>query len=200
MEILDVLEAAIPAPRDHVSQYAPKICKLQIPVDKIRDVIGTGGKNINAIIEAAHGCQIDISDEGRVLIYHQDQEAIDIAKKMIEDITRTAKIGEIYDAKVVRLESYGAFVELFPGTDALLHVSDMRWERVNKPTDIYRMGDVAKVQVTEIDEKGRVNVSAKVLLDKPEGFEEVKDYSRKSLFGNSNSSKKSNSNNKKKTK
>ena len=76
----------------------------------------------------------------------------------------------------------------------------MRWERVNKPTDIYRMGDVAKVQVTEIDEKGRVNVSAKVLLEKPEGFEEVKDYSRKSLFGNSNSNKKSNSNNKKKTK
>ena len=185
IQILDVLEAAIAKPRDHVSQYAPKICKMMIPVDKIRDVIGTGGKNINAIIEAANDCKIDISDEGRVLIYHQDQESIDIARKMIEDITRTAKIGEIYDAKVVRLESYGAFVELFPGTDALLHVSDMRWERVNKPTDIYKMGDIARVQVTEIDEKGRVNVSAKVLLDKPEGYEEVKDYGRKALFGNS---------------
>ena len=185
MQILDVLEAAIDKPREHVSKYAPKICKMLIPVDKIRDVIGTGGKNINRIIEAANDCKIDISDDGRVLIYHQDQESIDIARKMIEEITRTAKIGEIYDAKVVRLESYGAFVELFAGTDALLHVSDMRWERVNKASDIFGLGDIVKVQVTEIDEKGRVNVSAKVLLDKPEGYQEpVKEYNRKSLFNN----------------
>ena len=185
MQILDVLEGAIAKPREHVSKYAPKIAKLDIPVDKIRDVIGTGGKNINAIIEASNGTKIDISDEGRVLIYHQDQESIDIAVKMIEDITRVAEVGQIYDAKVVRLESYGAFVELFPGTDALLHVSDMRWERVNKASDIFGLGDIVKVQVTEIDEKGRVNVSAKVLLDKPEGYQEpVKEYNRKSLFNN----------------
>ncbi|MBR0386009.1 MAG: polyribonucleotide nucleotidyltransferase, partial [Erysipelotrichaceae bacterium] len=129
MQILDVLEAAIAAPRDHVSKYAPKIAQLQIPVDKIRDVIGTGGKVINQIIAAANDCKIDIDDDGKVVIYHQDQESIDIAVKMIEDLTRTAEIGAIYDAKVVRLESYVAFVELFSGTDALVHVSDMRWER-----------------------------------------------------------------------
>jgi len=187
MQILDVLEAAIDKPRDHVSKYAPKIAKIMIPVDKIRDVIGTGGKTINQIIEASNGCKIDISDEGRVLIYHQDQESIDIATRMVEELTRSAEIGEVYDAKVVRLESYGAFVELFPGTDALVHVSDMRWTRVEKPSDLYKIGDTVKVKVTEIDEKGRVNASIKELLEKPEGYSEpVKDYSRKKLFGSNN--------------
>ena len=186
MQILDVLEACIKEPRTNVSKYAPKICKMMIPVDKIRDVIGTGGKTINQIIEAANDVKIDISDEGRVLIYHQDQESIDIAKAMIENLTRTAKIGEIYHAKVVRLESYGAFVELFPGTDAMIHVSDMKWERVAKPSDIVRLGDYVDCQVIEIDEKGRVNASMKALMEKPESYSEpVKDYSRKKLFGGS---------------
>ncbi len=201
MQILDVLEAAIDKPRDHVSKYAPKIAKLMIPVDKIRDVIGTGGKTINQIIEASNGCKIDISDEGRVLIYHQDQESIDIATKMVEDLTRTAEIGQIYNAKVVRLESYGAFVELFPGTDALVHVSDMRWERVEKPSDLYKIGDIVDVKVTEIDDKGRVNASIKELLDKPEGYSEpVKDYSRKKLFGKETARKDGNRKGKKTTK
>ncbi len=201
MQILDVLEAAIDKPRDHVSKYAPKIAKIMIPVDKIRDVIGTGGKTINQIIEASNGCKIDISDEGRVLIYHQDQESIDIATKMVEDLTRTAEIGQIYNAKVVRLESYGAFVELFPGTDALVHVSDMRWERVEKPSDLYKIGDMVDVKVTEIDDKGRVNASIKELLDKPEGYSEpVKDYSRKKLFGKETARKDGNHKGKKTTK
>ena len=201
MQILDVLEAAIDKPRDHVSKYAPKIAKIMIPVDKIRDVIGTGGKTINQIIEASNGCKIDISDEGRVLIYHQDQESIDIATKMVEDLTRTAEIGQIYNAKVVRLESYGAFVELFPGTDALVHVSDMRWERVEKPSDLYKIGDMVDVKVTEIDDKGRVNASIKELLDKPEGYSEpVKDYSRKKLFGKETARKDGNRKGKKTTK
>ncbi|MBQ9037827.1 MAG: S1 RNA-binding domain-containing protein, partial [Erysipelotrichaceae bacterium] len=111
----------------------------------------------------------------------------DIATKMVEDLTKTAEIGQIYDAKVVRLESYGAFVELFPGTDALVHVSDMRWTRVEKPSDLYKIGDSVQVKVTEIDEKGRVNASIKELLEKPEGYSEpVKDYSRKKLFGSNN--------------
>ena len=201
MQILDVLEAAIDKPRDHVSKYAPKIAKIMIPVDKIRDVIGTGGKTINQIIEASNGCKIDISDEGRVLIYHQDQESIDIATRMVEDLTRTAEIGQIYNAKVVRLESYGAFVELFPGTDALVHVSDMRWERVEKPSDLYKIGDMVDVKVTEIDDKGRVNASIKELLDKPEGYSEpVKDYSRKKLFGKETARKDNNRKGKKTTK
>ena len=201
MQILDVLEGAIAQPREQVSKYAPKIAILNIPVDKIRDVIGTGGKNINAIIEASNQTKIDISDDGRVVIYHQDQESIDIAVQMIKDITRVAEVGQIYDAKVNRLESYGAFVELFPGTDALVHVSDMRWERVNKPSDILKMGEIVKVKVTEIDEKGRVNASIKALLDKPENYEEpIRDYSNNKIFtgGKSNSYNKKKTNTKKK--
>ena len=200
-EILDVMEKAIDKPREHVSTYAPKIAKLMIPVDKIRDVIGTGGKTINQIIEASNGTKIDISDEGRVLIYHDDQASIDIAVKMIQDLTRTAKVGEIYDAKVVRIESYGAFVELFPGTDALVHVSDLRWERVDKPSDVLKMDEIVKVQVNEIDEKCRVNASIKALLDKPEGYEEIRDYSNNRFFtGGKSNNKKGNSgkNNRKK--
>ena len=170
MQILDVLEAAIDKPREHVSKYAPKIAKLMIPVDKIREVIGTGGKTINQIIEASNGTTIDISDEGRVLIYHHDQEAIDKARDMIEQIVRVAKVGEIYEGTVNRLESYGAFVELFPGTDGLLHVSKISYDRVNKPSDVLKLGDKVRVLVTEIDEKGRVNVSRKALLEKPENL------------------------------
>ncbi len=202
LQILDVLEACIAQPREHVSEYALKIAKLQIPVDKIRDVIGTGGKTINSIIEASNGTKIDIDDDGRVLVYHKDQESIDIAVKMIEELSKEAKIGDIYDGKVVRLESYGAFVELFPGTDALVHVKNLRWERVEKPSDILKIGDSIKVIVTEIDEKGRVNASAKELLEKPEGYKEpILDYSNNRIFtGKSNNSKKrSNKDNNKKS-
>ena len=198
MQILDVLEGAIAKPREHVSEYALKICRMDIPVDKIRDVIGTGGKTINSIIEASNGTKIDISDEGRVLIYHTSQESIDIAKGMIEALTRVAEVGEIYDAKVVRIESYGIFVELFPGTDAMVHVSDMAWERVAKPANVVKMGQTVKVQVTEIDEKGRVNASMKVLMEKPENYEEpIRDYSNNKLFTGGRSNTRNNNNRKK---
>ena len=198
MQILDVLEGAIAKPREHVSEYALKICRMDIPVDKIRDVIGTGGKTINSIIEASNGTKIDISDEGRVLIYHTSQESIDIAKGMIEALTRVAEVGEIYDAKVVRIESYGIFVELFPGTDAMVHVSDMAWERVAKPANVVKMGQTVKVQVTEIDEKGRVNASMKVLMEKPENYEEpIRDYSNNKLFTGGRSNNRNNNNRKK---
>ncbi len=184
-QILDVMEKAISTPRKEVSKYAPKIAMLNIPVDKIRDVIGTGGKNINQIIEASNGTKIDISDEGKVVIYHQDQECIDIAKSMIEAIVKEAKVGEIYEnVKVVRVESYGIFVELFANTDALVHVSDLRWEKVAKPSDLYKVGDVVeKVVVKEIDEKGRVNASIKDLLEKPADYQEpIRDYSNNKIF------------------
>jgi len=190
-QILDVLENCISEPRDHVSEYALKIAKLQIPVDKIRDVIGTGGKTINAIIEASNGCKIDISDEGRVLIYHQDQASIDIAKGKIEELTKEAKVGEIYEGKVTRIESFGAFVELFPGTDALVHVRNMSWDYVEKPASVVKIGDTVKVVVTEIDEKGRVNASMKALMEKPEGGEEkVMDFSNNKLFTGKSQKKK----------
>ncbi len=168
MEILDNMATAIEKPREEVSEYAPKMVTFTIPVDKIREVIGTGGKMINEIIEKCDDVKIDIDDDGKVVIYHTSKEAIQKAKDMIDEITREAKIGEIYDAKVVRMEKFGCFVELFKGQDALLHVSKIKHERVNKPEDVLKIGDIIRVKVMEIDEKGRVNVSAKELLPKPE--------------------------------
>ena len=168
LTILENMNSAISKARDDVSEYAPKMDVIMLPVDKIRDVIGTGGKTINQIIEDCDQVKIDIDDDGRCVIYHTSREAINKAKGIIEGIIKEAQVGEIYDATVVRLEKYGAFVELFKGTDALLHVSKISHERVDKPSDVLKIGDVIKVKVTEIDEKGRVNVSAKDLLPKPE--------------------------------
>jgi len=167
--ILGKMMEAIQQPRAELSEFAPRIITIKIPVDKIRDVIGTGGKVINQIIADCDNVKIDIEDDGRVTIYHMDLSSIDKAKAMIENIVRVAKVGEIYDAKVVRMEKFGAFVELFPGTDGLLHVSKIANRRVEKPEDVLKMGDIIKVKVMEIDEKGRVNVSAKALLPKEEG-------------------------------
>ncbi|MDD5983756.1 MAG: polyribonucleotide nucleotidyltransferase [Solobacterium sp.] len=166
-EILDNMETAIREPRPDVSKYAPKLDSFDIPADKIREVIGTGGKTINSIIEACDNVKIDISDEGRVVIYHMDIETINKAKEMILNITREAKLGDIYEATVLRLEKFGAFVELWPGHDALLHVSKISHDRVDKPEDVLKIGDKIKVKVTEINDKG-VSVSAKDLLPKPE--------------------------------
>ena len=166
-EILDNMETAIREPRPDVSKYAPKLDSFDIPADKIREVIGTGGKTINSIIEACDNVKIDISDEGRVVIYHMDRETINKAKEMILNITREAKLGDIYEATVLRLEKFGAFVELWPGHDALLHVSKISHDRVDKPEDVLKIGDKIKVKVTEINDKG-VSVSAKDLLPKPE--------------------------------
>ena len=166
-EILDNMETAIREPRPDVSKYAPKLDSFDIPVDNIREVIGTGGKTINSIIEACDNVKIDISDEGRVVIYHMDRETINKAKEMILNITREAKLGDIYEATVLRLEKFGAFVELWPGHDALLHVSKISHDRVDKPEDVLKIGDKIKVKVTEINDKG-VSVSAKDLLPKPE--------------------------------
>ena len=179
MQILENMLQAIPAVRDDVSKYAPKIAQMKIAVDKIRDVIGTGGKVINEIIEKCDNVKIDIAQDGTIVIYHQDREAIQKAVAMIEALTKEAKVGEIYNAKVVRIESYGAFVELFEGTDALLHVSKIAHERVNHPKDVLKLGQKIRVIVTEIDEKGRVNVSAKDLLPKPVKPEEKENKKEK---------------------
>ena len=191
LEILDNMATAIVEPRKEVSKYAPKMVTFNIPSDKIRDVIGKGGETINKIIEECDQVKIDINDDGKVVIYHTDKEAIEKAKSMIDDITREAKIGDIYDATVVRIEKFGAFVELFKGTDALLHVSKIRHERVDKPEDVLKIGDKIKVKVTEIDEKGRVNCSAKDLLPKPENVKEEpkkesKHFGEIRIFGKKN--------------
>lgn len=166
-QILENMLHAIGEPRPEVGEYAPKIYKMMIPVDKIRDVIGPNGKMINQIIAACDDVKIDIEDDGQVVIYHQDMNAVKQAAQMIEDLTREAKVGEIYEGKVVRIEKFGAFVNLFSGTDGLLHVSKIAHERVEKVEDVLKLGDIVKVKVTEIDEKGRVNVSRKALLERP---------------------------------
>ena len=166
-QILENMMQAINKPREDVGTYAPKIEILHIDPDKIREVIGTNGKVINQIIADSNDVKIDIDDDGKVVIYHMDRASINKAADMIRDIVRVAKVGDIYDAKVVRIEKFGAFVNLFPGTDGLLHVSKIRHERVEKVEDVLKIGDTIKVKVMEIDDRGRVNVSAKALLPRP---------------------------------
>ena len=173
-EIMDVILEAIPAPRDHLSPYAPKYATMRIEVDQIKDVIGKGGETINDIIEKCDDVKIDIDDEGLVTIYHYSQEAIDKAVKMIEDITRKANVGEIYDGKAVRVEDKYAFIELFPGTNGFLHVKDVAWDRTEKVSDVIKLGDIVKVKVTKITDKG-VNVSKKALMPRPVRKEEKKE-------------------------
>jgi len=173
-EIMQNMMDAINTPRNELSPYAPKVHIMKINPDQIRDVIGQGGKVINEIIEKSSDVKIDIEQDGTVVIYHTDQNAINTAADLIETIVKKAKVGEIYDGKVVRVEKYGAFVQLFEGTDGLLHVSQIAHERVENPASVLKVGDVVKIKVTEIDDKGRVNVSRKALLPKPVKKEENK--------------------------
>lgn len=172
LEILDNMLACISEPRTQLSTYAPKIAMMNIDPDKIKDVIGPGGKMINEIIAQCDNVKIDIDDDGKVVIYHNDYDTIEKAKQMISDIVRVAKVGDVYAAKVVRLEKFGAFVNLFGNTDGLLHISKISHHRVDKVEDVLKLGDVIDVKVTEIDNKGRINVSAKALLPKPKTEEE----------------------------
>ena len=167
LEILANMMGAISAPREEMSPYAPKIAMMNINPDKIKDVIGPGGKMINQIIAECNNVKIDIDDDGKVVIYHTDAKAINDAKEMIENIVREAKVGDIFSAKVVRLEKFGAFVNLFGNTDGLLHISKISHNRVEKVEDVLKLGDIIDVKVVEIDNKGRINVSAKALLPKP---------------------------------
>jgi polyribonucleotide nucleotidyltransferase len=159
--IREFMEKTIATPRPEVGKYAPKLQQLLIPIDKIRDVIGAGGKVINEIIEKCNGVKIDIEQDGRVMIYHQDREPITKAAAMIEALTRSAKVGEVYEGEVVRIEAYGVFVNLFGDTDGMVHVSKLANSRVDHPKDVVNLGQRIKVKVTEIDEKGRVALSHK---------------------------------------
>ena len=173
LEILDNMLACISEPRTQLSPYAPKIAMMNIDPDKIKDVIGPGGKMINEIIAQCDNVKIDIDDDGKVVIYHNDYDTIEKAKQMISDIVRVAKVGDVYAAKVVRLEKFGAFVNLFGNTDGLLHISKISHHRVDKVEDVLKLGDIIDVKVTEIDNKGRINVSAKALLPKPKTEEKT---------------------------
>ena len=161
--ILVKIAECIDKPADHLSPYAPKIITITIPVEKIRDVIGTGGKTINKIISET-GVKMDVEEDGNVYIASTDEEAAQKAKKMVESLTHEVKAGEVYLGRVTRLMKFGAFVEILPGKEGLVHVSQLALQRIEKPEDVVHEGDEIMVKVTEIDDKGRINLSRKVLL------------------------------------
>lgn len=163
MFILGKMMEAISKPRESLSQYAPKIIIMQINPDKIRDVIGAGGKIINKIIEET-GVKIDIEQDGRVFIASSNNEMNQKARSIIEGIVREVVVGEIYVGTVKRIEKFGAFVEILPGKDGLVHISQLSTERVGKVEDVVAIGDTITVKVTEIDQQGRVNLSRKAIL------------------------------------
>lgn len=169
LKILDAMAKVISEPRKELSPYAPRIITININPDKIRDVIGPGGKMINKII-AETGVEIDIEDDGRVIVTSVDKVAMEKALNWIKELTHEVAAGEIYEGAVSRLEDFGAFVNILPGQDGLVHVSEIAWARTNKPSDVLKLGDKVKVQVKEIDNLGRINLSMKVLLPKPEGY------------------------------
>lgn len=164
-EILGTMLATIPTPRVEMSQYAPRIIIMHINPDKIRNVIGTGGKIINAIIDET-GVQIDIEDDGSVFITSPDAEAGKKAQEWIDNLTHEVKAGEIFQAKVTRIMNFGAFAEILPGQEGLIHISEFSDQRVEKVEDVAKIGDIIPVRVKEIDSQGRINLSAKNVVKK----------------------------------
>ena len=163
MHILDKMDEALPAARDNLSKYAPRIYQFMIDPEKIREVIGSGGKVINKII-ADTGVKIDLEDDGRVFILSADEEAAEKAKAAIDAIVKDVEVGNVYLGKVVRIMNFGAFVELAPGKDGLVHISKLSNDHVKRVEDVVNIGDEILVRVVEIDRQGRVNLTRKGLL------------------------------------
>lgn len=163
MFIMDAMLKAIPEPRKELSPYAPRVEQLKIDVDKIKDVIGSGGKTIKKIIELT-GVEIDVEETGVVHVLSTDAEAAQRAIKMIEDIVKEPEVGEIYEGTVVKIMDFGAFVNILPGKDGLVHISQLDKKRVNKVEDVVHVGDKVRVKLVEIDKQGRLNLSMKALM------------------------------------
>ena len=170
MEILDKIETQIPEPRKEVSKYAPKTCIFMIDPLKIKEVIGKGGETITKIILEAsnvkavndvNAVKVDLEDDGRVIIYHTDKEIIEKTANMIKDIVRTPEDGKIYNGKVVKIIDSGCFVELWPGCEGMVHISELDTKRVEKVTDVVKEGDDIIVKCLGYDKKGRLNLSRK---------------------------------------
>jgi polyribonucleotide nucleotidyltransferase len=158
LHILDHMLQTLPAPRTQLSPYAPKIDTIQIPVDRIGEIIGPGGKIIRGIIEDT-GAEVDIEEDGQVFISSIDQEAIDQARTIIEGILKEVEAGEEYDGTVSRIENFGAFVDILPGKSGLVHISKLSPGYVKNPSDVVSIGDQVHVRVTEIDDMGRINLT-----------------------------------------
>ncbi len=169
LEILDTMESTINAPRVELSRFAPRIISLMVPRDKIATVIGPGGKTIRSIVERT-GCKIDIGDDGRVNIASTDEAAAALAKKIVEDLTAEAEVGKTYLGRVVRIMDFGAFVEILPGLDGLVHVSELAEERVNEVRDVVEEGDEVLVKVLDVDSHtGKIRLSRRAALRDAEG-------------------------------
>ena len=163
-EILATMLATIPEPRKDLSPYAPRIITLHINPDKIRDVIGPGGKVINRIIDET-GVSIDIEDDGSIFITSVDEISAKKAVEWINNLTREVKAGELFQGRITRLMAFGAFAEVLPNQEGLIHISEMADRRVEKVEDIVKVGDVVPVKVIKIDEQGRINLSMKAVND-----------------------------------
>lgn len=163
MHIMDHMEKTIAAPKENISRYAPIIFKMRIPVDKIGALIGPGGKNIKRITEATEA-KIDIEEDGTVTIAAANSDRLDQAKAEIEMMTAEAEVNKIYKGKVVSIQPFGAFVEILPGKDGLLHISEIEKHRINKVEDVLQLGDIVEVKCVEIDNNGKVRLSRKALL------------------------------------
>ena len=163
--LLKMLEV-IPEPRAELSPYAPRIITMQVEKDKIRKVIGTGGKTINSIIDAT-GAKIDIDDEGYIFIAAPDMASAEEAQAMIERVTEDAQVGKIYTGEVKRIMAFGAFIEVLPGQEGLLHISRMAEQRVDRVEDVMDVGDIVEVRVFEIDDQGRINLERPGIKPQP---------------------------------
>lgn len=167
LHILDIMKKTIDRPRPELSPYAPKIIQMKIHPDKIREVIGSGGKVITKIVNDT-GVKIDIEDDGTIYIAAPDQASGNKAMEIIENIVREPVVGEVYRGKVVKIMNFGAFVEILPGKEGLVHVSNIAHERINKVEDVWSVGDEVEVKLMEIDAQGKLNLSRKALLPKPD--------------------------------
>ncbi len=172
MHILDEMGKAMTAPRTEMNEHAPKVVQIQIPTDKIRDVIGTGGKVIREIVEKT-GAKINVGDDGTVRIASPSQDNIDAAVKWVKSLTSEPEVGAIYDGKVVKVAEFGAFVNFFGAKDGLVHVSQLRAERVNKPSEVVKEGDMVKVKLLGFDDRGKTRLSMKA-VDQATGEDLVK--------------------------
>jgi polyribonucleotide nucleotidyltransferase len=171
LHILGKMVEAMGVANTEVSEFAPRLYTMKINPEKIRDVIGKGGSVIRALTEET-GCQIDIGEDGTITIASADADKAEAAKKRIADITAEAEIGKVYEGPVTKILDFGALINILPGKDGLLHISQIAHQRVEKVTDFLTEGQIVKVKVLETDEKGRIKLSMKALLERPEGMEE----------------------------
>jgi polyribonucleotide nucleotidyltransferase len=163
LEILGIMEKTLSSPRTELSMYAPRIVALRVDRDKIRDIIGPGGKTIRKIIDET-GTVIDIEDDGEVKIASPDQEACDRALRMINALVEEPEVGKVYNGNVKRIVDFGAFVEILPGKDGLLHISEIENRRINRVTDVLKEGDDVQVKVIGVERDGKIRLSRKALL------------------------------------